>query len=495
MSVVALASAGLAGAGMYQASASTAASAGTAADASTGADASSAGVVSTAGVVSPEQVNYTCSLAPYGQSLPPLTLPARLSAASTGSAVVVKLVTRSVQLPTAAATAMPRLNYLDVAGSAPTTGMSGSDVSLGGHSAYQTTAASGLMWLPSVTAAGAISMAGTGAAATPAVTVPHMITLTPITGAAKASLTCTTSSAATVQVAVAAMAAASMQPYNCTITVGTSSTTANQVPWRLVATPPYSTGSRGAVTLSAPVSALGSAFPSQATPMSITGSAPVSGGNTGSIPLTGLTDAGTGSFRLTGHWVPRTAGLTRIFAPYKFAAHLKQQSATTVAVATTAAVACTAVSATTTSTQVMVNTSPGAAAVSVSASAAPSASTAMSSAPAGAAPGAPNTGGGGSLHSANDLPLAAGGAAAIVAGITVTDYAIKRRRGLIPLSAECARRQPKKKGDSPHGTPASRETSPETSRETQQAEPPAQPATRASAFRSPLVLGSAAGLG
>jgi len=40
------------------------------------------------------------------------------------------------------------------------------------------------------------------------------------------------------------------------------------------------------------------------------------------------------------------------------------------------------------------------------------------------------TGGGGSLHAPNEIPLAAGGAGAVLAGLMVTGYALRRRRGV-----------------------------------------------------------------
>lgn len=363
-------------------------------------------------------VDYSCSLAPYGQSLAPLSLVAGLSADSNGSAVTVKLTTQPVQLPAATAAALPQLSYLDVAGSATASGMSGTAVSLAGQSAYQGAAAGGMTQLPAITAVGTTSPSSPASAR---VQVPQTIMLTPVGATAKAPLTCTTASTTTVQVAVgttgtsgAVGAAGTGQPYTCTITVGSTSTTASRVPMRLTATRMGTVGSQDAVTLSAPVSELGSAFPASAAPMSVTGSAPLGGTYAGTIPMTGLADSGDGSFQLTGHWMPQSPGNVRIFAPHRFAASLREQTATMVTVA------CTATSATTTSTQVKVKVSRSSAAAVASASA--------STAPA-AAPGAPNTGGGGSLHSASELPLAAGGAAMVVAGLAITGYAVKRRRG------------------------------------------------------------------
>lgn len=391
---------GLAGAGL-----SGMASAASAATTST-----SAASATTAGDGGPEPVGYSCSLGSSGQ---PMSLTAMLSAHTSGSALTVQLVTQPVQLSSAATSALSQVSYIDAAANAPMTGMQGNSASLSGQSqAMSTASGSGLTELPSVTATGTVPM-GTGT--TGAVQAPPTLVLTPVGSSAEPSLTCTRSS--TVQVQVATAAAGTGQPYTCTITVGTSTTTASQVPMRLSA-------SQRMVTLSAPVSALGSSFPASATPMSVTGTAALSGATAsqGSVPMTGLADSGNGSLLLSGHWSPQGAGMTRVFAPHRFAARLREQTAVAVSVS------CVATSATTTSAQVMTTTTQ----VKVQASASPSASTAaMASAPAQAASAtgaAPNTGGGGSLHADSELPLVAGGAAAVAAGLALTGYAVRRGR-------------------------------------------------------------------
>ena len=369
---------------------------------------------------------YSCNLASYGPGLAPLTIPAALSAQSTGLTVTVSLVTQPVQVPTATASVLPQLNYLDIAGTAQANGMSGSAVKLSGQSGYLGAAAGAMTQLPALTATGTATQLGSGPAA---VEIPPTLTLTPVSSASaspalagpapaggSAPLTCTTTSATTVQVTVATgstagAAGAAGQAYTCTVTVGTSTTTASRVPMRLTATGPATVGRPDTVMLSAPASALGSAFPASAAPMSASGLASLDGMYAGSVPLTSLADTGNGMFRLTGPWMPRRAGMFRIFAPHRFMAHLREQTAVTVAVA------CTAVTAVTTTTQVMVQ------------AAATTAGTATAS-PAAAAPGAPNTGGGGSLHPGSDLPLAAAGTAVVLAGLAITLYTLRRRRGL-----------------------------------------------------------------
>jgi len=362
--------------------------------------------------------DYSCSLAAYGQGLAPLTIPAALSAQSTGLTVTVTLVTQPVQVPTATAAALPQISYLNIAGTAQASGMSGTAVKLSGRSGSLGAAADSITQLPAMTATGTATQMGSGPAA---VVIPQALTLTPagsappggaVPAGGAVPLTCTTSSTTTVQVTATTGTAASTpgQVYTCTVTVGTASTTASRVPMRLTATGPAAVGRPDMVMLSAPASTLGSAFPASASPMSVSGLAALGGTAGGSVPLTGLADPGNGMFRLTGPWMPHTAGMVRIFAPHRFAARLREQTAVTVTVA------CTAVTATTTTTQVMVQ------------AAATAAGTAAASPPA-AAPGAPDTGGGGSLHPGSDLPLAAGGTAAVLAGLGITLFTLRRRRG------------------------------------------------------------------
>lgn len=366
-----------------------------------------------AGMTGAIPVGYSCSLAAYGQGLAPLNIPAALSAESTGLTVTVKLVTQPVQVPAATASALPQLSYLDIAGAASANGMSGTAVNLSGQSGYLGTTTGSMTQLPAMTASGSATQTGPGPAA---VEVPATLTLTPVGSASQAQqapLSCTTSSATTVQVTAAAGPAtgAPGHAYTCTVTVGSSTTTASRVPMTLTATGPATVGIPDMVTLSAPASTLGSAFPVTASPMSVSGMASLGGSHAGSVPMTGLADTGNGMFRLTGPWMPTKAGMASIFAPHTFGARLREQTAVRVAVT------CTAATATTTTTQVMVQ------------AAASTPGTGTASAPA-AAPGAPNTGGGGSLHPGSDLPLAAAGAAAVLAGLAITVYTLRRRRGL-----------------------------------------------------------------
>jgi len=128
------------------------------------------------------------------------------------------------------------------------------------------------------------------------VQVPPALTLTPV-GAApnaqQAPLTCTTTSATTVQVTTAAGAGAAGQVYTCTVTVGTSAPAVSRVPMTLTATGPATVGRPDTVMLAAPAGALGSAFPVSAAPMFVSGAADLEGGDrtdAGTVPMTGLAD-------------------------------------------------------------------------------------------------------------------------------------------------------------------------------------------------------------
>lgn len=194
--------------------------------------------------------------------------------------------------------------------------------------------------------------------------------------------------------------------------------TTQPVPMRLTTAAPATAGTPDTLMLSAPASTLGSAFPVSATPMAASGLASLGGAGGGmasgalTVPLTGLADTGNGMFRLTGPWTPRVPGMVRITAPRRFTARLREQTAVTVSVA------CTAATATTTTTRVMVQVAASASAAGMASEAAPAAS-----------PGAPNTGAGGSLRPGSDLPLAAGGTAAFLAGLAIVLYTLRRRSG------------------------------------------------------------------
>ena len=269
--------------------------------------ATTAGATVATGTTGAIPVTYACSLAAYGQGLAPLNVPAALSAESTGLTVAVKLVTQPVPVPAATASALPQLSYLGIAGTASANGMSGRAVNLSGQSGYLGT----VTQLPAMTATGSATQTGSGPAA---VEVPPTLTLTPVGSASQtkqAPLTCTTSSATTVQVTAATGATAGAtvgtpgQAYTCTVTVGTSTTTASQVPMSLTATGPATVGMQDMVTLSAPASTLGSAFPSAPRQCPCRARRPCPGGTAaGNLPMTGLADTGNGIFRLTGPWMP-----------------------------------------------------------------------------------------------------------------------------------------------------------------------------------------------
>ncbi len=381
------------------------------------------GLTVPASAASMPSVTYSCSLAGYAQGLAPLSIPAALTAQSAAGTVTVTLTTQPAVLPTAAAAALPRFSYLRLAGTAPSNGMSATAVRLSGRTGPLGSGAASMTQLPAMTAVGTIPAGG----GLTSVAFPPALTLTPVGAGSAAPLTCTTPTAVTVQVTAAGAPSAGTPPasggftssgYTCTVTAGTSTTTASGVPMRLTTAAPATAGTPDTLMLSAPASTLGSAFPVSATPMAASGLASLGGAGGGmasgalTVPLTGLADTGNGMFRLTGPWTPRVPGMVRITAPRRFTARLREQTAVTVSVA------CTAATATTTTTRVMVQVAASASAAGMASEAAPA-----------AAPGAPNTGAGGSLRPGSDLPLAAGGTAAFLAGLAIVLYTLRRRRG------------------------------------------------------------------
>jgi hypothetical protein len=135
------------------------------------------------------------------------------------------------------------------------------------------------------------------------------------------------------------------------------------------------------------------------------------GAQTDSVPLTGpMTDTGNGVFSLSGRLMLNTAGLDHILPPTRFTVTIHAASVVSVVVT------CVLV---TTATPTM----PAAVAVQVT----PAAGTVPLT--AGATPtGAPDTGGGGSLHHAGDLAGLAAGGAAVLAGLGLAVSGARRRR-------------------------------------------------------------------
>jgi len=247
--------------------------------------------------------------------------------------------------------------------------------------------------------AAAVSGPGTPATGAPA-------TGTPATGAPAAGTPATGPPAAGTPTAFTAPA------YTCTVTSGAHSANRTaRIPIQLRDTGPGSVGSTDTVTLSSPGTALGGPFPAGTSTVSFSGALPVMGAQTGSVPLTGImTDTGNGVFSLGGRLMLNAAGLDHILPPTRFTVTIHAASVVSVVV--------TCVLVTT-----MTATMPASVALRVTAPAG------MVPLTAGATPaGAPDTGGGGSLHHAGDLAGLAAGGAVLLAGLVITAAGLRRRR-------------------------------------------------------------------
>ena len=126
--------------------------------------------------------------------------------------------------------------------------------------------------------------------------------------------------------------------------------------------------------------------------------------------------AGAGVFSLSGRLMLNAAGLDHILPPSRFTVTI--HTASVIAVVVTCVVVTT-----------MTATMPSAVAVQV----APAAAVPLM---AGATPtGAPNTGGGGSLHHAGDLSGLAAGGLVLLAGLGITLAGMRRRRARVTYGA------------------------------------------------------------
>jgi hypothetical protein len=367
-------------------------------------------------------VSYTCPMTGFGANLAPLNLAATISVpaqATAGTTVTVKLVTNSMTVPSATATALPAITNLGITGNAAFSGAWQSNANLSGDTAL-TAAAGALTQIPAVTVTATVTPSGTGQAVLAA---PTTITIN-LTGAGQmAPITCAQSNPVSVPLSLLAAGSAgtgtgatatgAAQAYTCTITTTSGTPTSMNTAMNLGFSGPNAMGSFDKVWLAG---ALGSQM-AGVTPMSASASLGFSGMSTGNIPLSA--SASGGNLMLAGKWMPQHQGMFRLTAPHRFQVQMRQATTTMVTVV------CTATTATTTNTMVNV------AANGMSSAAAQG--VAAGEGIGSPAAGAPNTGGGGSLHSATDMALVAGGGAALLAGIGIVLFAIRRRGRAISL--------------------------------------------------------------
>ncbi len=203
-----------------------------------------------------------------------------------------------------------------------------------------------------------------------------------------------------------AAASASGPRYECTTTSGGHSTQQQiQIPFRLSSTGPNTVGSTDAVMLAWP--AIGSGpRPARAAVISFTAVLPVTGAQTGSVLLAGTASTASSINSRSAPLRLTAAGTDHIMPPTRFTLVVRAQQVTVLTmtcVLTTAAV--TATMASSIAVQVSAGTE------------------VMTTVP----PGAPDTGGGGSLHHGVELPLLAMGGVALLAGAGFTVTGLRRR--------------------------------------------------------------------
>lgn len=369
-------------------------------------------------------VSYSCTLAGATTSTP-VTLTAVLSAPSagiTGTAAAITLTTRVMQLPTA--TTLPSLTRVTAAATAASTGMSASSVPLTGMT---TMPAGSATQLPAITISGSAIPSTAGTAS---VMAPATLKVTLVAGTTLAAFNCTlvTTTATAVQITVTAstvMAATTGPMYACTVTVaGRTMHQMDRIPMTLSTSGPNTVGSTDMITLSSPANGLGGSYPAGTSAVSFSGALPLSGAQSGSIPLTGaMANIGSSMFTVQASLPLMAAGVLHIMPPSRFTVIVHVQQ--TVAVVAVCVLQTTVTATMPASTMVNVT----GAAMPVATMPAGTTTGTGTAPPVGTAPmGSANTGAGGSLHSANILPELAAGILVLLAGAGLTIVGLRRRR-------------------------------------------------------------------
>lgn len=371
-------------------------------------------------------VSYSCTLAGATTSTP-VTLTAVLSAPSagiTGTAAAITLTTRVMQLPMA--TTLPSLTRVTAAATAASTGMSASSVPLTGMT---TMPAGSATQLPAITISGSAIPSTAGTAS---IMAPATLKVTLVAGTTLAAFNCTlvTTTATAVQITVTAstvMAATTGPMYACTVTVaGRTMHQMDRIPMTLSTSGPNSVGSTDMVTLSSPANGLGGSYPAGTSAVSFSGALPLSGAQSGSIPLTGaMANIGSSMFTVQASLPLMAAGVLHIMPPSRFTVIVHVQQ-------TVAVVAVCVLQTTVTATMpasTMVNVTGAAMPVATMPAGTTTGTGTGTAPPVGTAPmGSANTGAGGSLHSASILPELAAGILVLLAGAGLTIVGLRRRR-------------------------------------------------------------------
>jgi hypothetical protein len=372
-------------------------------------------------------MSYTCLLdASYGNSTP-MTLTAGLTGPTTapvGSTVMLSLSTSPLTLPPSVSATLPALRLIELVSKGGVGGTSTpQSIQYTGKDGPE---GAGLATIPAIKATAVLTLDTVG---TTIVSTPGFIVITPFdsaTGQPLASITCTASSALSLPITVTGPTPpptstptpppASGPVYTCAFP-GASGIPPVKATFAmsLTATGPGTVGATDRVTLSVPppqpvAAQLGRASAkAQIQPaIELKASLPVTGAQTGSIPVSGSNSLDAFTLKATGKLALTAAGTAKILLPPAF------QVIGVAPGITVTLISCT------------LDTTPGPVLLTLKVT-----GQAAHPAPAtaGATPiGAPNTGGGGSIDAAFSLPVAAGGAAALLTGAGLTLSALRRRK-------------------------------------------------------------------
>jgi hypothetical protein len=366
-------------------------------------------------------VSYNCPMTSFGQGAAPLNINGTISVpaqATAGTTVTVTLVTNTTTVPAATAANLQNITNIVINGNAAFSGSWNGNASLTGTTALGSSA-NALNQIPGMNLTGTVTPTGTGQALLAA---PTTITIQLTNAGQMAPITCTRVNPVSVAlnllaagatgtgtgIGTGAGGAAGAQSFACTITTAGAAANTMTLPMTLGFNQ-LNLGTMGNVWMA------GNGFTQQLgmgnlTMLSGSGSIAWSGaGATGTIPLSASLNGG--NLMLGGHFMPRHMGMTRLTAAQRFQLRMRQMQTNN-----TVVVVCTTTAPATTMANVGAADMNSAAAQGVAAGEG-----------AGVGAGAPNTGGGGSLHSSSDMGLMAGGGAALLAGIGIVLYAMRRR--------------------------------------------------------------------
>jgi hypothetical protein len=382
----------------------------------------------TAGSTHPEPASYTCTLPGFG---PVANVQADLNVpvtATTGQPAAVTLTVPAIPLPSAVGAQLDGVTSYSVsttqAGEAPVSDATTDYLSFTGQAAFS----GGIpAQIPAITASSSVTFVQPGYFSVSNLTE---FTITPFRGGtALSAITCDTPFASEVGYPVTITAPG--QPvypgpeYSCSVN-GDAGGKPSVIAFDLSVRGPRTVGSDVTVTLSSPASqGLGGPYAPPTTTLIFTGSLPVTGAQTGSVPLAKrTTDLASPTLQLSGPLLLARAGADRIHFPARFTfAQLMSGSQPDPIVMSCTMVATPAQTWITIQVTALPTTPATTPATSASAGAGGGSG---GTAATGAVPaGAPSTGGG--QRPGRDLPLAGAGVALLLLGGAALWYAARRR--------------------------------------------------------------------